>query len=215
MKIAPLVLKGFGAALSALILTLVLSLLPGQSTPQAQATQPQMAATATTVSPYTLVIGDSLTYYGRDALKARRPGWIVDGHRGRKVSLIPDRIMFWTAKKGAQPSLLVVALGSNDVRYWIPSDYRMVQKMLPQTKIVFVTPFRDDKVFGWDRRVTMYRYAQSMRTLAKHSARVCVADWAARVRRDPDKFLRDGVHQTKYGIRMWSWLISTRAANCG
>lgn len=181
-----------------------------------------IAVTALVASPYpagatggyTLVIGDSLTYYGRPALKEREPSWIVDGHRGRLVSETPTRIMYWVSKMDRQPERLVIALGSNDVRSWIPTDYRMVQKMLPNTKIVFVTPWRDPRVFGKARARVMYSYAEEMRSLARHSGRVCIADWAARVRENPDKFLRDGVHQTKYGIRMWSWLVQTRMNNC-
>lgn len=198
-------MKNIALILSTVLGGLLLSILP--------ITLPSSAASAP-VGGYTLTIGDSLTYYGRDSLKARRPGWIVDGVRGRLVSLTPERIMYWSMKRDRQPARIVVALGSNDVPYWLPSDYRMVQKMLPHTVVLFVTPWRDPKVFGKARARTMWRYAESMRSLARNSNRVCVADWAARVRSNPDRFLRDGVHQTKYGLRVWSWLIASRMDAC-
>lgn len=197
--------KTMGVTLAAMMMALTMTLLPGPAVPQAQAA----------TRGYTLVLGDSLTYFGTPRLHALRPGWVIDGVRGRKVDRIPARIRYWTERKGRKPSRIVVALGSNEVRTWEPRDYDTVRRMLPKTRILFVTPYRDARIFGKARYLTMFRYSRAMRYRAAKSPTICVADWARLAERNEKGLLRDGVHQTRYGLRVWSRLISRRAHDCG
>lgn len=206
------ILIRFAAVLAVAVSVLAVPVVAHRESVMAQAMKPR---------PYTLVIGDSLTYYGTEWLHKRRPSYVIDGVRGREVRYLPNRIRYWTREKGRTPSRIVVALGSNELKSdWQPWDYNKVRQMLPHAQILFVTPYRtaswhgDTTRFGIDRHRTMHRYAEAMRRIAKRERGTCVTNWDIRVGRHPYRFLRDGVHQTAYGLRSWSYWIAKRMHDC-
>lgn len=170
------------------------------------------------VGNYTVVIGDSLTARAKPNLLAYRPTWDIDGVGGRRVTELPARIDAAVARHGgAHPETIVVALGTNYHSTWEGSDYNKVRQMLPNTRIVFVTPFRDPRVDwpdGWSSDRTAARYAYYMTRIANADRRACIVPWAFAAANNPDAYLIDGVHGTEYGQERWAWETVTAEGAC-
>lgn len=158
------------------------------------------AATGT----YTLLIGDSLSNYGRDSLQGYRPTWEIDGINGSTPATLPARIdTAVTSHDGKAPDTLIVELGTNYSSAWAPSDYRIVRDKLPNTRVVFVTPGRDPFVVGQQSAQRAAAYGYYMIRLANTDPRMCITPWAEAVAANP-ALLRDGVHATAEAEDRWA-----------
>ena len=179
---------------------------------------PSAPSATAAVGNYTVVIGDSLTVRAKPNLLAYRPTWDIDGVGGRRVTELPARINAAVTRHGGKhPETIVVALGTNYHSTWEGSDYNKVRQMLPQTRIVFVTPFRDPRVAwnpGWSSDRTAARYAYFMTRIANADRRACIVPWAFAAANNPDAYLIDGVHGTEYGQERWAWEVAAGASAC-
>jgi lysophospholipase L1-like esterase len=163
-------------------------------------------ADAVTVGSHTVVIGDSISNFGKDNLRKYRPGWGVDAINGSTPATLSSRIDK-TVKyhKGKHPRNLVVELGTNYSSNFKPEDYRIVRKKLPKTRIIFVTPGRDPFVAnkGQQGARQAAAYAYYMTRLANADKRMCIVPWADVVAQSPG-LLKDGVHGTPAGEERWA-----------
>jgi hypothetical protein len=166
---------------------------------------------------YTLLIGDSIARRSRSELERLRPTWVIDAKEGRTPDRLLPLLRTWVAEKDRRPAQLVVALGTNTSRAWEPEDYRRVRRLLPDTQITFVTPFRAVAA-GRDPSQAAYArertgdYAEEMRRLAGRDG-MCVADWRELVGEEPS-LLGDGVHPTRAGRRAWAGLVASAMRRC-
>jgi hypothetical protein len=162
------------------------------------------ADAAVTVGSHTVLIGDSIANYGKDNLRAYRPGWGVDAINGSSPATLSSRIDK-TVKyhKGKHPRNLIVELGTNYSSSFKPADYSLVRKKLPKTRIIFVTPGRDPFVVGQESARRAAAYAYYMIRLANVDKRMCIVPWAETVAQAPT-LLRDGVHGTPAGEERWA-----------
>ena len=169
------------------------------------------ASAGAATRPDAIVIGDSLTYYGKPNLAASRPEWIIDGVRGRPVSALPSRIRANVRAHGV-PRHLVLALGQNASEGWTRADYRHAARMVPQrTQVYFVTTYRDPAVFGQDAADQQETYSRWMRNIAAHLANVHVLDWRQLVL-DGTAVLEDGSHADEASRQVWADLIDQGVA---
>ncbi|MBD8871077.1 SGNH/GDSL hydrolase family protein [Nocardioides donggukensis] len=160
------------------------------------------------VNGRTVVLGDSLSYWGGGELRARVPGVEVRGKRGRPVTELPGMIEDYLATEGA-PSRLVIALGTNNRAGWSKQDYVDAVSLVPaRTEVVFMSVHRTPEVFGEERTRTMKRYSRWMRRIAEARPRTQVVPWRRKVIRNPD-LLRDGVHATyERGEDVWARMLA-------
>ena len=158
-------------------------------------------------TPYTLVIGDSLTYRGQDNLFTLRPDWLIDGVPQRRISTLPDILRDAIAAEGV-PETLVIALGTNSNDLWTKQSFLDVLALLPpSTSVIFVTTYRDPNLYplAADR---MRRLSVWMKQIKAERPRTDVADWRAAAIHYP-WLLEDGVHQTDpQGQEHWAALVS-------
>lgn len=163
---------------------------------------------------YTLVIGDSITHQGIWRLHDLRPKWVIDGLGYRTVESTIDVIKYWVRRKGHTPRQLIVALGTNSSGDWMPWHYRKIRPMLPNTKILLVTPIRTaSDPEGPEGQQRTERFAAGMQEAAGTQRAVCIADWRALVEADP-AVLYDGVHPTTEARKTWARLLATSMWNC-
>lgn len=157
----------------------------------------------------TLVVGDSLTVRSSGELAALRPGWTIDGERGRNVVRLPELVADHVKRDGT-PEHLVIALGTNWKRSWSKADYAAVLDGLPaETSVLFVSTYRHPKVWGRDVAARLRTYNRWMRELAADRERTGVVRWAREVQRRPRLLLPDGVHQTPgRGERVWARMVA-------
>lgn len=157
-----------------------------------------------TVGTYTVLIGDSISNYGKDNLAVYQPTWEVDGINGSTPATLPARIDAAVARHGGEhPETIIVELGTNYSSSWSGSDYGIVREKLPETRIVFVTPGRDPFVVGKTSAQRAALYAYHMVRFANDDPRMCIVPWAEAVTYNP-ALLRDGVHGTAAGEERWA-----------
>lgn len=164
---------------------------------------------------YTLVLGESVAVTAMWRLHELRPSWVIDALNGRNVGATLDLIKYWTKKKGRTPRQIVVALGTNTHPDWRPWHYRKIRPLLPNTKIVFVTPIRTAaNYFGAEGEYWTARNAAGMEEAAATQRAVCIADWRAAVEEDPEMVF-DGTHPVKPARAVWAHLVSAAMQDCG
>lgn len=162
--------------------------------------QPATAAVGT----YTIVIGDSLSNFGRDELLGYRPTWEIDAINGSTPATLANRIDIAVADhNGLHPRNIVVELGTNYSPTFDPADYRIVRDKLPDSRIIFVTPGRDPFVVGQESAQRAAAYAYYMIRLANVDDQMCIVPWAEAVAENPG-LLRDGVHATDEAEDRWA-----------
>jgi hypothetical protein len=154
--------------------------------------------TALAARPTVHLIGDSLS---RSAfLDHTLPrNWHVDAVNGRPFS---RSLPLLQAAANAAPTCVVVALGTNDVRYWrsrsqMLNDLDRARRILRHVPCLLWTTV---KVEGVAPRLNAHwsRYAR-MWNLAIRTVRGGVLDWATLSAGHPDWFLGDGIHLTARG----------------
>lgn len=162
------------------------------------------------------VVGDSIAAGARFELWRRHPDWVVDARPGRPVERLPrlvDRIV------GANPSprVVVLALGTNASAGWDRSDYAAaVDAFPPSTWVHLVTPYRDPRLWGRDRRWDQWAehtgvHAAWMREVADSRPHVAVIRWRRMVQHRP-LLLHDGTHPNRRGKRRWADLVAGTVA---
>jgi hypothetical protein len=166
------------------------------------------------VGDYTVVIGDSLSNYGRDNLLGYKPAWEVDAVNGSTPATLPGRIDAAVKRHGGEhPGTIVVELGTNYSSSWSGADYGVVRQKLPGTRIVFVTPGRDPFVVGRTSAQRAATYAYHMVRIANDDPRACIVPWAEAVDANP-ALLRDGVHATAAAEDRWAREVFKGADAC-
>lgn len=173
------------------------------------------------------VVGDSITSGSRSTLQAMRPGWHINGLRGRLVSTLPMLVSEILAVD-PNPRVVVLALGTNASWSWSKAEYLAAVDLLPTTtRVLLVTTYRDpdnwsryakDNWDGIDRPWYQRAYIQShystwMREIDVERANVCVAEWRGLVRNRP-WLMFDGVHPNPNGHKKWADLLVTGVRNC-
>lgn len=154
----------------------------------------------------TYVVGDSLTYFGAAQLQNLRPKWTIDGMRGREIDRLNPLIARYIEEYG-QPRQVVIALGTNEGDGFTKDVYEdAVAKLLDSTRVVFVTLYRDPKIFGDERADMMYHASEWMNEIANTRPHTAVASWRRRVINHPH-LLKDGVHATEHGEYVWATLV--------
>lgn len=166
------------------------------------------------VGTYTILIGDSLSNYGKEELKSYRPTWQIDAINGSSPATLSGRIdKAITNNGGKHPNNIIVELGTNYSSSFKPEDYRIVRNKLPNTRILFVTPGRDPFVVGQESAQRAAAYAYYMIRLANVDKRMCIVPWAEAVAANPG-LLRDGVHATPEAEDRWAREIVKGANAC-
>jgi len=155
--------------------------------------------------PYALVLGDSITALSGLKLHALKPTWLVDGYGGRVVTAMPDLLAQYAASQRRNPTILVVALGTNSISTWTGHDY--LQALPYASRVVFVTPYRDPATTTQDVLDRLAEYAATMRSIANANAGVTVADWRAVMGDRHAELLTDGVHPNEVGQQVWADLV--------
>jgi len=156
--------------------------------------------------PYTLVIGDSITYRGQDNLLALRPDWVIDGVPQRSISALGELLREHIAEQGI-PETLVIALGTNSNDQWTKDNFREVLSLVPDARVVFVTVWRDPDLYplATDR---MKLISGWMRQFAESRPYTTTAEWRTEAILRPYKLV-DGVHPTDpQGEGRWAYLVS-------
>ena len=163
---------------------------------------------------YVLVLGDSITALAGGNLHVLRPTWLIDGLGGRLVTTLPDLLAQYATSQRRNPTILVVALGTNSSTAWVGHDYLAA---LPYAqRVVFVTPYRDPAVT--DQDVVLDRlteYAATMHSIANANAGVTVADWRALMGARHAELLVDGGHPHEAGQQAWADLVLAAAVAAG
>lgn len=165
-----------------------------------------------------VVLGDSITAHGTDALHDLHPDWEINGVSGRLVSTLP-RLIRERLQRGEAPSVVVVALGSNAVPHWDADDHRHALDLLPpETAVVLVTTWRDPRLWTsaeafHHRAAVQAEYTGWMHTLAEERPATCLVDWRTTARSRPE-LLSDGVHTNEAGREVWARMISEGVARC-
>ena len=161
----------------------------------------------------TLLVGDSLSWRGADELAGLRPRWRRDGGPGRRVTQLPSRVRRYLTARGA-PETLVVALGTNPQAVWRKRDYVAAVALVPaETRVLFVTPYRDPASSSAWAVARLEAYDRWMREIAADRPRSCLADWRALVASRPG-LLVDGTHQSPGGEATWAELVSSSWEAC-
>lgn len=178
---------------------------------QCRATDP--APLAEGVRKGTLLVGDSLSWRGSNELARLRPRWRLDAVPGRPVTQLPSRVRRYLAARGA-PETLVVALGTNPRASWRKRDYVAAVALVPaETRVLFVTPYRDPATSSALAVARLAAYDRWMREITATRPGTCLADWRDRAATHPD-LLVDGTHQSPDGEAVWAELVSTSWEAC-
>lgn len=178
---------------------------------QCRATDP--APLAEGVRRGTLLVGDSLSWRGSNELAGLRPRWRLDAVPGRAVTQLPSRVRRYLAARGA-PETLVVALGTNPRAVWRKRDYVAAVALVPaETRVLFVTPYRDPATSTAWAVARLEAYDRWMREITADRPRTCLADWRALAAARP-ALLVDGTHQSPAGEPRWAELVSTSWEAC-
>lgn len=160
-----------------------------------------------------LVLGDSLTREGRKPLTRllRAKGWnpTIRCWGGTRLDWARDQIR--EAKRADQlPSLVVVALGTNDMRWIDRSRTRarmqsLVDAIGPQRRILWV----DTYASGGDRftKAKQRWFNNEVRRLARENPNVVVAPWGEFAKRAKVRF-RDALHYNAAGERAWAGFVA-------
>ncbi|MDO9497505.1 MAG: hypothetical protein Q7J48_17520 [Nocardioides sp.] len=161
----------------------------------------------------TLLVGDSLSWRGSNELAGLRPRWRLDAVPGRPVTQLPARVHRYLAARGA-PETLVVALGTNPRTSWRKRDYVAAVALLPaETRVLFVTPYRDPAHSSARAVARLGAYDRWMREITATRPGTCLADWRALAATHPE-LLVDGTHQSPDGEAVWAELVSTSWEAC-
>jgi hypothetical protein len=159
-----------------------------------------------------LLLGDSIAYRGINELAPVEPGLILDGHPGRRLTDLEDRLERFRSARG-QPDGLILELGANAARPFAEADLRRVLGLLPPpTPVMLVLPFRSNPETRAVSRFTK-RYGRWMRHVANTRDGTCIADWPSFVGRYP-RVLVDGVHLTPRGEARWADWITREWRGC-
>ena len=178
---------------------------------QCRATDP--APFAAGVGTGTLLVGDSLSWRGSNELAGLRPRWRLDAVPGRPVTQLSPRVRRYLAARGA-PETLVVALGTNPRTSWRKRDYVAAVSLLPaETRVLFVTPYRDPAHSSAWAVARLEAYDRWMREITASRPGTCLADWRALAASHPE-LLVDGTHQSPGGEAEWAELVSTSWDAC-
>lgn len=178
---------------------------------QCRATDPPPLAEGTGTG--TLLVGDSLSWRGSDELGRLRPRWRLDAVPGRPVTQLSSRVRSYLAARGA-PETLVVALGTNARSVWRKRDYAAAVALVPaETRVLFVTPYRDPANNSGQAVTRLAAYDRWMREIATARPHTCLADWRTLVSDQPE-LLVDGTHQSPDGEAVWADLVSTSWETC-
>lgn len=174
-------------------------------------TDPPTFADGATVG--TLLVGDSLSWRGANELAGLHPRWSLDAVPGRPVTQLSSRIRQHLAARGA-PETLVVALGTNPRTSWRKRDYVAAVALVPaETRVLFVTPYRDPaKNTAW-AVARLEAYDRWMREITATRPGTCLADWRA-LAIDRPELLVDGTHQSPEGEAEWAGFISASWDAC-
>ena len=157
--------------------------------------------------PTVRLVGDSLTV---QAFASPPPGWAVNGLDGRALRSSWRQV---ESHARAEPAVLVVALGSNDVRQrsdTMEADTARAAALpaacvvLTTVKVHGVSPFYGRR---WGAYAT--RWNRAVR-----ASGAVVAEWNARAVVHPGWFLADGLHLTAAGRRGYASLLIESAARC-
>jgi hypothetical protein len=161
----------------------------------------------------TLLVGDSLSWRGSNELAGLRSRWRLDAVPGRPVTQLTARVRHHLEVRGA-PETLVVALGTNPRASWRKRDYVAAVGLLPaETRVLFVTPYRDPaQSSAWAVR-RLDAYDRWMREIAATRPGTCLADWRGLVATRPE-LLVDGTHQSPDGEAAWAELVSSSWDAC-
>jgi hypothetical protein len=161
----------------------------------------------------TLLVGDSLSWRGSNELAGLRSRWRLDAVPGRPVTQLTARVRHHLEVRGA-PETLVVALGTNPRASWRKRDYVAAVGLLPaETRVLFVTPYRDPaQSSAWAVR-RLEAYDRWMREIAATRPGTCLADWRGLVATRPE-LLVDGTHQSPDGEAAWAELVSSSWDAC-
>ena len=178
---------------------------------QCQATDPPPLAERQPTG--TLLVGDSLSWRGSDELARLRPRWVLDAVPGRPVTQLASRVRRHLAARGT-PETLVVALGTNPRASWRKRDYVAAVALLPtETRVLFVTPYRDPANSSRWAVARLDAYDRWMREITATRPGTCLADWRALASTRPE-LLVDGTHQSPRGEASWAELVSTSWEAC-
>lgn len=155
----------------------------------------------------TYVVGDSLTYFAKSKLQALRPNWDIDGMRGREIDRLNPLLERYINDFG-QPRQVVIALGTNEGEGGFTKDVyeRAVAKLLDSTRVVFVTTYRDAKIFGEARAEQQRLASEWMDEIARGRQYTAIAPWRRRVVANPE-LVWDGVHATEHGEQVWADIV--------
>lgn len=166
----------------------------------------------------TIMIGDSLTYWGRPDLKSFRPDWIIDGVGGRLVGELPERVDHHLEENGI-PNNLIIALGTNNTASWTKQDYvDQTEKVPSWVRVYFVTTYKD--INGGDN-VTPEQVARQtelsgwMQEIANERDRTYIIPWRNHVIQGKVE-LRDAMHATHgEGELYWAKLVRNTVGEFG
>lgn len=173
----------------------------------------------------TLVIGDSLTYFGTDDLLEAHPQWTVDGIRGSELTTFDARYATYLETHRV-PDRIVIALGTNEAGATLELYQQIVDEIPSTTRVVLVTTVCNPdqvvvppKVNNCDqaRADQLGVITEWMRAVAEPRPDTCLVPWRQRVRNHLD-LLTDGVHQTNpVGRQIWADMVTANvtAATCG
>lgn len=158
------------------------------------------------------VIGDSVTHRAADEITRLHRTWAVDGRPGTVLSSFKTRFRAYLGTH-RMPRTVVLALGTNGDRT-TRQDYLAALRLIPaRTRLVLVTPYRDQAIYGRRKATLMHNIAGWMRQIAAGRPHTCLAPWQATVERRPS-LLVDGVHQTRSAEMTWAKVVSRATTAC-
>lgn len=164
------------------------------------------------VRPRSLVIGDSIAYGARHALRAAGYRGEISAVPGRDVGNLPAYIKdrYDTRRERRRATNLIIPLGTNATPGWTYDNLANAVRMVPaKVKITFVTTWRDPVRYSDAREPYRGRasvqatYSRWMKVIAGWRPKTAVADWRAFVIANPSA-APDGVHPSGWGANSWA-----------
>jgi len=164
-----------------------------------------------------VVIGDSLTREGRRPLTRylQQAQWnpTIRCWGGTRLYWAIDMVKV-AKRKGQLPDSVVIALGTNDMRWIDRARTRdrmraLVEAIGPERRILWV----DTYASGGDRFTTSKQrwFNREVRRLARERPQVRVAAWGEYARGEKVRF-RDALHYDATGERTWARFVADQVA---
>ncbi len=156
------------------------------------------------------MVGDSVSWRADDELADRQGKWILDLRPGRRLDELPGRLA-WFRANHADPSQVIIQLGTNRRQGFNEADFRATMASLPaSTPVLFLLPYRKFTGANMGPVKATKKYGRWMVRLAETRPMTCLSDWPTYAANHLSNLV-DGEHPdarhedwyARYVVRAW------------